>query len=46
MKDDGIRKRWKKYFDKMFNEGSESTTIEFNDSFDNINRQFVQIIQE
>jgi hypothetical protein len=31
VKDDEIKNRWRKYFDKLFNEESEKTAIELND---------------
>jgi hypothetical protein len=45
MKDEEIKNRWREYFDKLFNDESEKTAIELDDSIDT-NRQFVQRIQE
>jgi hypothetical protein len=45
MKDDEIKNRWREYFDKLFNDESEKTTIELDDSIDT-NRRFVRRIQE
>jgi RNA binding exosome subunit len=42
MKDDEIKNIWREYFDKFFNEESEKTTIELDESFDNTNRWFVR----
>src|SRR3954463_10066995 len=41
-----IRHRWRQYFDKLFNEENGSSTIELDDSFDEMNRRFVRRIQE
>jgi thymidylate kinase len=46
LNDDDIKNRWRKYFDKLFNEESEKTMIKLNDSFDDTNKQFVRRIQE
>jgi hypothetical protein len=45
-KDDDIKNRWREYFDKLFNEDSESSSIELDISSDELNRQFVRRIQE
>jgi hypothetical protein len=45
VKDEEIKNRWREYFDKLFNDESEKTAIELDDSIDT-NRQFVQRIQE
>jgi hypothetical protein len=45
VKDDDIKNRWREYFDKLFNDESEKTAIELDDSVDT-NRRFVQRIQE
>jgi hypothetical protein len=45
MKDDEIKNRWREYFDKLFNDESDKTVIELDDSVD-INRRFVRRIQE
>jgi hypothetical protein len=38
--------RWWKYFDKLFNEDSGSSSIELDISSDDLNRQFMRRIQE
>jgi hypothetical protein len=45
-KDEHIKNRWREYFDKLFNEDSVSLSIELDISSDNLNRQFVRMIQE
>jgi hypothetical protein len=45
-KDEDIKNRWRKYFDKLFNEDSENSSIELDISSDDLNRQFVRMIQE
>jgi predicted nuclease with TOPRIM domain len=45
-KDEDIKNRWQEYFDKLFNEDSESSSIELDISSDDLNRQFVRKIQE
>jgi hypothetical protein len=45
VKNDEIKNRWREYFDKLFNDESEKTAIELDDSIDT-NRRFVQRIQE
>jgi hypothetical protein len=45
VKDDGIKNRLREYFDKLFNDESEKTAIELDDSIDT-NRRFVRRIQE
>jgi hypothetical protein len=45
MKDEEIKNRWREYFDKLFNDESEKTAIELDDSIDT-NRRFVRRIQE
>jgi hypothetical protein len=45
VKDDEIKNRWREYFDKLFNDESEKTAIELDDSVD-INGRFVRRIQE
>jgi hypothetical protein len=37
---------WRKYFDKLFNEDSGSSSIELDISSDDLNRHFVRRIQE
>jgi hypothetical protein len=46
IKDEDIKNRWWEYFDKLFNEDSESSSIELDISSDDLNRQFVRRIQE
>jgi hypothetical protein len=41
-----MKNRWRKYFDKLFNEDSGSSSIELDISSDDLNRQFVHRIQE
>ena len=41
-----IKHRWREYFDKLFNKENGSSTIELDDSFDDMNRCFVWRIQE
>jgi hypothetical protein len=41
-----IKNRWREYFDKLFNEDSGSSSIKFDISLDDLNRQFVRRIQE
>jgi hypothetical protein len=43
VKDEEVKNRWRKYFDKLFNDESEKTAIELDDSIDT-NRRFVRII--
>jgi hypothetical protein len=45
VKDEEIKNRRRAYFDKLFNDESEKTAIELNDSIDT-NRRFVRRIQE
>jgi hypothetical protein len=45
VKDDEIKNRLREYFDKLFNDESEKTAIELDDSVDT-NRRFVRRIQE
>jgi hypothetical protein len=45
-KDEDIKNRWRKYFDKFFNEDSGSSSIELDISSDDLNRQFMSRIQE
>jgi hypothetical protein len=45
VKDEEIKNRWRAYFDKLFNDESEKTAIELDDSIDT-NRRFIQRIQE
>jgi hypothetical protein len=46
IKDEDIKNRWREYFDKLFNEDSESSSIELGISSDDLNKQFVCRIQE
>jgi hypothetical protein len=41
---DDIKNRWRKYFDKLFNEDSGSPSIELDISSNDLNRQFVHRI--
>jgi hypothetical protein len=45
-KDEDIKNRWRKYFNKLFNEDSGSSSIELDISSDDLNRQFMRRIQE
>jgi hypothetical protein len=45
VKDEEIKNKWRAYFDKLFNDESEKTAIELDDSIDT-NRRFVRRIQE
>jgi hypothetical protein len=45
-KDEDIKNMWQEYFDKLFNEDSESSSIELDISLDDLNRQFMRRIQE
>jgi hypothetical protein len=45
-KDEDIKNRWQEYFDKLFNEDSESSSIELVIFSDDLNRQFLRMIQE
>jgi hypothetical protein len=45
-KDENIKNRWREYFDKLFNEDNESSSIELDISSDDLNRQFERSIQE
>jgi hypothetical protein len=45
VKDEEIKNRWRAYFDKLFNDESEKTVIELDDSIDT-NKRFVRRIQE
>jgi hypothetical protein len=46
VKNEEIKSRWKEYFNKLFNGGNESPTIELDEPFDDNNRGFVRRIQE
>jgi hypothetical protein len=43
-KDEDIKNRWREYFDKLFNEDNESSSIELDISLDDLNRQFMHRI--
>jgi hypothetical protein len=43
-KDEDIKNMWWEYFDKLFNEDSESSSIELDISSDDLNRHFVRRI--
>jgi hypothetical protein len=45
-KDEDIKNMWWEYFDKLFNKDSVSSSIELDISSDDLNRQFVRMIQE
>jgi hypothetical protein len=45
-KDEDIKNRWWEYFDKLFNEDSGSSSNELDISSDDLNRQFMRMIQE
>jgi hypothetical protein len=45
-KDGDIKNGWPEHFNKLFNEDSESSSIELDISLDDLNRQFVRRIQE
>jgi hypothetical protein len=45
-KDEDIKNRWREYFDKLFNEDSESSSIKLDIYSDDLTRQFVRRIQE
>lgn len=46
VKDDEIKRRWREYFDNLFNGENGSSTIELDDSFDDTSMCFVRRIQE
>ena len=46
VKEDEIKNRWREYFDKLFNEESDSSSIELEDLADSTNRHFVWRFQE
>jgi len=46
VKDEGIKNRWREYFDRLFNGENEGPAIELDDSFDDTNRRFLWRIQE
>jgi hypothetical protein len=43
---DGIKNKWQKHFNKLFNEADESSSIELDISSDDLKRHFVHRIQE
>jgi hypothetical protein len=45
-KDEDIKSIWREYFNKLFNEDSGSSCIELDISSDDLNGQFVHMIQE
>jgi thymidylate kinase len=45
-KDEDIKNRWREYYDKLFNEDNESSSIELDISLDDVNMQFMRRIQE
>ena len=46
VKDEAIKRRWREYFDNLYNGEVESSTIELDDSFDDTSMCFVRRIQE
>jgi hypothetical protein len=46
VKDEAIKRRWREYFDNLYNGEIESSTIELDYSFDDANMCFVRRIQE
>ncbi|XP_071680971.1 uncharacterized protein [Lolium perenne] len=46
VKDEAIKRRWREYFDNLYNGEAESSTIELDDSFDDTSMCFVRRIQE
>jgi len=46
VKTEDIKKRWREYFDKLFNGGNDSDTFELEDTIEESNRQFVRRIRE
>ena len=46
MKDEVIKRRWREYFDNLYNGEVESSTIDLDDSFDDTSMCFVRRIQE
>uniref|UniRef100_A0A8I6Y6K2 Reverse transcriptase domain-containing protein n=1 Tax=Hordeum vulgare subsp. vulgare TaxID=112509 RepID=A0A8I6Y6K2_HORVV len=45
VKDEAIKRRWREYFDNLYNGEVDSSTIELDDSFDDTNLCFVRRIQ-
>ncbi|XP_071681458.1 uncharacterized protein [Lolium perenne] len=46
VKDEAIKRRWREYFDNLYNGEAESSTIELDDSLDDTSMCFVRCIQE
>ena len=46
VKDEEIKRRWREYFDNLFNGENQSSTFQLDDSFDDTSRRFVRRIQE
>ena len=46
VKGQDIKQRWQRYFDNLFNGENETMDIQLDDSFDDLNRCFVRMIQE
>ncbi|XP_071680063.1 uncharacterized protein [Lolium perenne] len=46
VKDEAIKRRWREYFENLYNGEAESSTIELDDSFDDTSMCFVRRIQE
>uniref|UniRef100_A0A8I6Y736 Reverse transcriptase domain-containing protein n=1 Tax=Hordeum vulgare subsp. vulgare TaxID=112509 RepID=A0A8I6Y736_HORVV len=46
VKDEAIKRRWREYFDNLYNGEVDSSTIELDDSFDDTSMCFVRPIQE
>ncbi|KAM0884725.1 hypothetical protein ACQ4PT_030802 [Festuca glaucescens] len=46
VKDEAIKRRWREYFDNLYNGEVESSTFELDDSFDDTSMCFVRRIQE
>uniref|UniRef100_A0A8I6WS22 Reverse transcriptase domain-containing protein n=1 Tax=Hordeum vulgare subsp. vulgare TaxID=112509 RepID=A0A8I6WS22_HORVV len=46
VKDEAIKRRWREYFDNLYNGEVDSSTIELDDSFDDTSMCFVRRIQE
>jgi hypothetical protein len=46
VKDYEIKNKWRKYFNKLFNEESKKIMTEFDDSFDDTSNRFIRRIQE
>jgi hypothetical protein len=46
VKEQDIKQRWQRYFDNLFNGENETMDTQLDDSFDDLNRCFVCMIQE